>query len=211
MIAVAVRMTATLLGGMSGTALPWSCTLQFGATTALDSATLLTVANNIMADLAGSTTFKSGFMNTRTVQAVRLAVHNPDTGPETAAATSTAASVAGTVAGTSPPPQVAAVLTLRTATPGRSFRGRVYFPSLATDQNGSVAGAQATALNAALQALVGFIETRSAAAGANLAWYVWSRVRGAGTPIVQVSVGSRVDTQRRRDTAIETYTNFPVT
>jgi hypothetical protein len=208
---VAIRLHATVIGGLNGTALPWSINLQFGATANLDSAALLAVANLVMSDINASTPAKAGFMTARRITAVRLAMHNPDTGPETSAATSSATAVAGTVTGTPPPPQVAVVVTLRTATPGRSFRGRVYMPAQVIAQDGVVAGAQMTALNAALQAIVDAIEIRCAAAGSNLAWYVWSPTRGAGAAITQVSVGSQCDTQRRRDRAVESYTNFPVT
>jgi len=208
---MAIRLHATIIGGLNGTALPWTCNLQFGASASLDSSTLLTVANNVMADISASATIKAGFMTSRRISAVRLAMHSPDTGPETSAATSTAAAVAGTVTGTPPPPQVAVVATLRTATPGRSFRGRVYLPAQVIAQDGVVASGQQTSLNAALQAIVDSIEARCTAAGSNLAWYVWSPTRGAGTAITQVSIGSQCDTQRRRDDVVESYANFPVT
>jgi hypothetical protein len=208
---VAIRLHATIIGGLNGAALPWSINLQFGATANLDSAALLAVANLVHADINASATIKAGFMSSRRITAVRLAMHNPDTGPETSAATSSAAAVAGTVTGTAPPPQVAVVVTLRSATPGRSFRGRVYLPAQIIAQDGVVASGQQTSLNAALQGITDAIETRCAAAGSNLAWYVWSPTRGAGAAITQVSVGSQCDTQRRRDRAIETYANFPVT
>lgn len=208
---MAIRLHATIIGGLNGTALPWSINVQFGATANLDSAALLAVANLVMADINASATIKAGFMTARRITAVRLAMHNPDTGPETSAATSSATAVAGTVTGTPPPPQVAVVVTLRSATPGRSFRGRVYLPAQVVAQDGVVASGQQTSLNAALQGIVDAIETRCAAAGSNLAWYVWSPTRGAGAAITQVSVGSQCDTQRRRDRAVETYTNFPVT
>jgi hypothetical protein len=208
---MAIRLHATVIGGLNGAALPWTINLQFGATANLDSGALLAVANLVMADINASATIKAGFMTARRITAIRLAMHNPDSGPETSAATSSAAAVAGTVTGTPPPPQVAVVVTLRSATPGRSFRGRVYLPAQVIAQDGVVASGQQTSLNAALQGIVDAIEVRCAAAGSNLAWYVWSPTRSAGAAITQVSVGSQCDTQRRRDRAIETYANFPVT
>ena len=208
---MAIRLHATILGGLNGAALPWSINVQFGATADLDSAALLAIANLVMGDINGSATIKAGFMTARRITGIRLAMHNPDTGPETSAATSSATAVAGSVTGTPPPPQVAVVATLRTATPGRSFRGRVYLPAQVVAQDGVVASGQQTSLNAALQGIVDSIETRCAAAGSNLAWYVWSPTRGAGASITQVSIGSQCDTQRRRDRALETYANFPVT
>jgi len=164
-----------------------------------------------MTALASSTAFKAGLSTNRNVQSIRLAVHNPSTGVETSAATSTASAVSGTATAAAIPPQCAVVLTLRTATPGRSHRGRVYWPPKSAASDGSVAGADKTLYAAALNALVDQIEIAVAAVGSNLAWVVWSRTLGIGTAVSQISIGSRGDTQRRRNDGPDTYTNFTVT
>lgn len=66
--------------------------------------------------------------------------------------TSTGAATAGTGAGTALPPGVSSTVTLRTASAGRGFRGRVYLPGLdssgITAATGAMtAGAQTAAVN----------------------------------------------------------------
>lgn len=206
-----IRMSATVGGFLATASNPWSVTLQFLATVDLTSTELLAAANDIMTALAADSTFKSGLGTNRNVQSVRLAMHNPSTGPETSAAVSTGSPVAGTATASLAVPQAACVATLRTQTPGRSYRGRIYWPLLTSTVDGTVSSGNKTTINNAVQALVADIETQVALNGSNLAWVVWSRALGIGTPITGVSIGSRCDTQRRRNDGPDTYTNFPVT
>lgn len=114
----------------------------------------------------------------------------------------TGGAVAGTLTGDILPPQIAIVVTLRTAQAGRSFRGRVYLPGFAEGTN-SAAG-----VSTAGTAPVGFITALKAAlvtSGLDLG--VLSRPApdalppraGFITPVTAIVMRDTVwDTQRRR-------------
>lgn len=206
------RLQATAIFSLNGVGvLPATVNFQFGLTADVSSANLLVAANAIMTALASSTPFKLSMGPTTRLDAIRLSVHNPNTGPETSAATSTATPVAATTTGTQPPPQVCIVASLRTATPGRSFRGRLYWPPQAVSGAGTITTTIAGNINAGVQAFAQQVAIALAAVGSNTSWWVWSPTRGAGTVISGVSVGVRADTQRRRNDSLDTYQNFPVT
>jgi len=80
----------------------------------------------------------------------------------------TAATVAGTAVADPLPSQVALCLTLRTASAGRSFRGRSYISGFAEDQNNASGDAAAGAITGALAYVRGF-QTSLSGAGLNLA------------------------------------------
>jgi hypothetical protein len=206
------RLTATAIFSLNGVGvLPATVNFQFGLTADVSSSNLLAAANAIMTALGSSTAFKASMGPTTRLDAIRLAVHNPNTGPETSAATSTGSPVVASTTGTQPPPQVCIVASLRTPTPGRSFRGRLYWPPTGVTGAGTISTAQAAAVNAGVQAFAQQVAIALAAVGSNTTWWVWSPTRGAGTAITQVSVGVRADTQRRRNDSLDTYQNFPVT
>ena len=103
------------------------------------------------------------------------------------------------------PYQCSAVISLRTGRPGRSFRGRLYWPcltpSLTTatlrippDDTVVLAGNMAQFLN--------FIRT-SAPVEHDLAAVVVSQTRNTYTPITQLQVGDIVDIQRRRRDSLQ--------
>lgn len=103
------------------------------------------------------------------------------------------------------PFQSAGVITLLTPLPGKSYRGRVYWPCLAPGM--SVAG---TATNPSGYA--GGLKTLNAAIEAALAvdgpWTlgVYSRANDVVTPVTSFRAGNVVDTQRRRrDAIVESY------
>lgn len=92
------------------------------------------------------------------------------------------------------PLQNCVVMSLRTARPGRSYRGRMYFPLSA----GSLAAGHliaAAVMEGMVDALAG-VFTANVAAG----WTpsVISTTLGISTPIVSVDADQRADTQRRR-------------
>jgi hypothetical protein len=98
------------------------------------------------------------------------------------------------------PPQSAVVATLLTNVPGRSARGRLYWPALALTLSSStlriapadqqtIAGGTSAWLQALEAAWPGSEDIRST---------VNSRVKGTNTPVTAIRVGDVVDTQRRR-------------
>lgn len=112
------------------------------------------------------------------------------------------AAVAGTATGDVLPPQIAIVVTLRTALAGRSFRGRVYLPGFAEATN------SATGTSSLGTAPVGFITAiKSALVTSGLDLGVLSRPAplatpprsGFITPVTSIVMRDTVwDTQRRR-------------
>lgn len=123
---------------------------------------------------------------------------------------SVAAAVPGTGAGNPLPNHVAAVVTLRTALAGRSFRGRIYFGGFIVGEN-TAAGAIVAGLNTAMVAFVTGIQTDLAASSITLG--VVSRPfagRTSPPPVLPARAGvvtpvtaiiardTKWDTQRRR-------------
>lgn len=111
------------------------------------------------------------------------------------------------------PFQSALVYTLQTTRPGRSFRGRMYWPFLTADieETGKIntssitLGARATDFKNMLNALCG------AGPLLNIRPMVVSAVQGAVTPVTSVRVGDIVDTQRRRrDGLVESFATAAV-
>lgn len=198
-------------GSTSLTLLPWTVNYNFASTADLDSAACATVAQTVMTSIAASSSVQAALSEFVSIASVRVAMHHVDTGPETSVGVSTHAAVGGSSAH-SCPPQVSVVATLRTGTPGRSYRGRIYWPAgpFAPDQSG-ILSLGVGVLNTAVQDIAQFIEAAALVAGPALVWYVWSPTKGTGAPITEVSVGGRADTQRRRNSGPDTYTNFPVT
>jgi len=119
---------------------------------------------------------------------------------------SVAAAVPGTGSGDPLPNQLAAVVTLRTALAGKSYRGRAYFSGAIEAENDST-GHIAAGLNTALVTFMTNVQTDLATSGITLA--VISRPRssppfpiawaGAVTPVTAiVTRDTEWDTQRRR-------------
>jgi hypothetical protein len=106
------------------------------------------------------------------------------------------------------PLQSALVYTLVTARPGRSYRGRMYWPVLtqAIPADGKL---PTTSITLAARALsfVQMLETLSQEAPlATMAPVVVSKAQNVVTEVTAVRVGNVVDTQRRRrDNLVETF------
>lgn len=122
---------------------------------------------------------------------------------------SVAAAVPGTGAGNPLPNHVAAVVTLRTALAGRSFRGRAYFGGFIVAEN-TAAGAIVAALNTALVSFVTGAQTDMAASAITLGVVSRPFAGAAGPPVRPARPGvvtpvtgiiardTKWDTQRRR-------------
>jgi hypothetical protein len=104
------------------------------------------------------------------------------------------------------PPQSSAVFTHLTGLAGRRYRGRTYWPWLATSFTGStLKGSVPSTAAAEFAAMVNAIGSE-AATGDALEFSVYSRTADVVTPVTQVRVGDVVDTQRRRrDNLVELY------
>lgn len=98
------------------------------------------------------------------------------------------------------PPQASLVFSLRTGRPGRSYRGRNYWPAQGAQIGGAdlrlgTPSAEDVATDAST--LLQSIQTEQPGS-LGLVPVVWSNKLGTGLPVQQVSVGDVVDTQRRR-------------
>lgn len=100
-------------------------------------------------------------------------------------------------------PRDCIVLSLETGRPGRSFRGRVFWPSLGTAVSSSTLRLpSATVLAFATQgSLLLRALALSAPAPYTMIPVIVSQTRGVNTPVTQVSVDDILDTQRRRTDA----------
>jgi hypothetical protein len=111
------------------------------------------------------------------------------------------ASTAGTLAGNALPPQLASVVSLRSATPGPKGRGRFYLPIGST----SILAADGLIPLVTRQDVIDNFKTYfnavSAATGTP-ALVVWSRVHGVMAPVTRIQMGSVWDTQRRRRSSL---------
>lgn len=205
------RILCSVGGKLSNTA-DWSVNLNFSVDKLPSLADAQTAANAILSD-CGTTSAISKSLNAEdTFAQVRLTGYPAMSGPATLSVASNGDAENGTSSGQASAPQVCEVATLRTAMPGRSYRGRLYWPlRWATHPNGVVSAADQTQLNGTVQGLAQAISTELGAVGTSAAWGVYSKTLGLITPVSTVSVGTRVDTQRRRAEGPETYANFPVT
>jgi hypothetical protein len=118
--------------------------------------------------------------------------------------------LAGTNNGDPIPPQCSAVVTLLTGRPGRSYRGRQYWPAFTEttlDPTGRMTAAAQVALKNFMVAWMGAVNT----ALAFRSLVVISPTLGEGFPITEVKVGNVFDTQRsRRDDTTEVYVSGAV-
>lgn len=122
-----------------------------------------------------------------------------------------AASVSPAAPGTgsaTKPLQTALVSSLRTGRPGRSYRGRIYWPALNASISSSSLRMTATDCGNILTAIVGFLNELEASAQLTTppSLAVISQTASTYSLVNQVLVGDVLDTQRRRrDSFPETY------
>lgn len=107
---------------------------------------------------------------------------------------------AGTSSGSDMPLQTCCVATLLTGRPGRSYRGRIYFPYL----EGALTAHQFvdTFCSGMASDVAGWFETVKTASGGGFlpaVPVVMSSTKSAMTPVTEVRVDSKPDRQERRD------------
>lgn len=109
-------------------------------------------------------------------------------------------------------PAVSICITKRTALAGRQFRGRVYLPFFAEDQNDASGNPTAGATNDSA-GLANYILTQKiinpGGGSATMVPVVYRRVNGTGTPVVSYTVRDRWATQRRRSQINKADAHFP--
>jgi hypothetical protein len=200
-----LRATLTWAGyGESGTLTWW-----FAGSESTHSATeLSTAAAAAVTQLNTSTSpstlagLRDKLSTSQTLGALNLYEYADSRNPATGQGT---ANVGGAGTGTTVHGlQTSVVLSLRTAQPGASFRGRQYLPGhgLGVQANTpQIPSATATAMallgmNMGLDIRNGLQQSLSID---SLAWCVFSPTLGAVTPIARVQVSTVLETQRRRE------------
>jgi hypothetical protein len=185
----------TSVEGLTNQGHKWANVLHFRKTGAITYAAAIAILDPILlshytVSSGGGSTWKN---NAPTVSSLTGFRYLPLDG--TSAATVITHAVAGADAGDPLPPSVCQVVTLRTATRGRSYRGRVYQGPWT--EPGNVAGAPvaATTANIAIQ-WTRLITTALPGSGVSLV--VASYHLALATDVTSVTVDSRWDTQRRR-------------
>lgn len=107
--------------------------------------------------------------------------------------------VLGTMSGDPLPPQVAGIVSVRTAGTGKSSRGRFYLPPAAESANtseGLVAGTHLTAVQDVVTALLGMSDT--SIAYAEWEWGVWSEKHQTIAPVINGIARNKWGTIRGR-------------
>lgn len=136
-----------------------------------------------------------------TIDRVRVYYYNTPGTPAVLSGTSVAASVSGQ-GSVALPLQCTTVVSLRTALPGGSYRGRMYFPKVTNGPGSSFKDSginQSVADNFKL-ILRTIAETAPSTSAGRVA--VASVSKGVVTPVTSVRVGDVIDTQRRRTDAL---------
>lgn len=200
-----------LSGSLAGGAERWSVGLAYATVSGIlpaGAGPLQDWADDIAGDLTAlvlGTNLANGISSQGDIDEVRT-YHYPSAASP---AGSTGAAPVTRVGSTSPmhPLPTAAVISLRTALAGRSYRGRVYWPGLGVTI--STAGRWASGFPLGLATDFASLNTRiiaAAPAGSDLYLGVVSRKLDVITPVISASVGDVPDTQRRRrDDLVETY------
>lgn len=110
------------------------------------------------------------------------------------------------------PYQTSVVLSLRTATPGPSGRGRLYWPGTGAQLNTATLRLAATFNTSAASAAKTYLSGLATAIQATVTGVspvVWSRKTSLLQPVTSIQVGDVLDTQRRRrDTLIESIASI---
>nr|CRY96608.1 hypothetical protein [uncultured prokaryote] len=134
-------------------------------------------------------------------------------GPALAAGASTAAPIEGEGGAADLPPQCALVVSLLTGFVGASRRGRFYWPATGCTIGSSYTLTTPTTAQIASE-FATLLDNFGVGGGGvtGLQPVVYSQVLDTLTPVLSVSVGNVIDTQRRRrDNLVETYSTYPIT
>lgn len=193
-------------GTLAGGAERWSVGLGFTSSASVTPtpAGLTAWADAIMTSLAGGSgwagNLKSLLSTQGSITGVRVYSYADVGAPADVQGASTLVALPGSGTPTMPP-QCSLVASLLTGNPGKSFRGRIYWPhcggALAAGGKSGLAGQTLTTNMGAWLGSLGALNTGDVGEVA-----VVSQALGAVTPVTTVSVGDVVDTQRRRRDAL---------
>lgn len=156
-----------------------------------------TYASTFQSSLAASTNFKALFPSTMTWPVPKISEVDISTGRVTATSVGTGTITLTGSSSSVLPPQVAWVVTLRTAHAGAAHRGRMYFPGPLTTPltgtgrvNSTAQGQLLTAVSAAFAA--------AEVVTTNPFLVVYSRLGRSIDPVLSIDIGDVLDTERRR-------------
>lgn len=201
-----VRLNGSLPGGEV-----WSNSLTFMGNFGPDVtnyADLLTWATNIGALNSGNVlpaNLRGALSTAGAVTSVRVEYRDAGDNLQQAAEYTLAPTVAGTGTATKPF-QTSLVCSLLTGRPGRSYRGRIFFPALGVAVSSSTLRVSNTDVLSYLAAFKSFFTGIQGAvpAGFSTTLGVASQVLNLRTAVTSLSVGEVLDVQRRRrDTLVE--------
>jgi len=101
--------------------------------------------------------------------------------------------------------QTSVVISLRTGRPGRSYRGRIYWPALAATLNAQLRLSESTmtGIMDSAAGLIGEIEGYSDQVGSSVRLAVVSQTLGVSTRVQTIQVGDILDIQRRRRDSLQ--------
>lgn len=204
-----IRVLGSLPGGEV-----WSVNPKFGGTPVTSYEDLLSWAEAIEAQIgtgAVGAPLRNAMSSAASITGIRVEHIGANGRLAQAAEVTLSTPLVG--AGTATKPfQTAMVFSLRTGRPGRSARGRLYWPALGTTISATTLRLEESVRDAYLEAAVDFLTAlqTAAPAGSTIALSVVSQTTGGNTQVTQIQVGDVLDTQRRRrDSAIELYSVLP--
>lgn len=101
--------------------------------------------------------------------------------------------------------QTSVVISLRTGRPGRSYRGRIYWPALAAALNANLRLPEATmtGIMDSAAGLIAEIEGYADQVGSSVRLAVVSQTLGVSTRVQTIQVGDILDIQRRRRDSLQ--------
>lgn len=210
---MAAHNVIRILGSLPGGEV-WSVNPKFGGTPVEGYEDLLLWAENIEAQIetgAIGAPLRNAMSSAAAITGVRVE-HIGANGRLAQAAEVTLATPLVGAGSATKPFQTAMVFSLRTGRPGRSSRGRLYWPALGTTISTTTLRLELAVREAYLDAAVDFLTAlqTAAPAGATVALAVVSQTTGVNTAVDQIQVGDILDTQRRRrDSAVEQYSVLP--
>ena len=173
-----------------------------------------TIATAIQAISAGNDL--RGLMATScNINSIRVEARSVDGSLETQAEANLTSPQAGSGGTNAHPFQTAMVFSLRTATPGATGRGRMYWPATGVALTVATLRPSSSVVSAALIGMETYLSAIEAAIEVTLtgvALSVWSRKLSALRTVTSLQAGDVLDVQRRRrDALIENYASVAYT
>jgi len=136
-------------------------------------------------------------------EALTVEVRDPRVPPSWASGEVTS-DLVGIISGACNPPSVAMVITRRTATAGRSYRGRIFLPAVPVSyhEDGELTGPALLALQAVADDLLTPITMTGPSVGLILRPIVWSKKLQTGADMTGATARLILRSQRRREIGV---------